>query len=75
MTASRAFANCFVQIKRVFVSPAIGGLLLFGLFSAGTPTVYGQALSLVWSDEFNSVTSSNIDTTKWTYDTGNNNGW
>jgi beta-glucanase (GH16 family) len=27
---------------------------------------------LVWSDEFNGTT---VDTTKWTFETGNNNGW
>ena len=77
MTALRVFANSFVRTKRVFLTLAIGGLLLFGLLGAGTPTAYGQgfALSLIWSDEFNSATSSNVDTTKWTFDTGNNNGW
>jgi beta-glucanase (GH16 family) len=28
--------------------------------------------NLVWSDDFN---GTNIDLTKWTFDTGNNNGW
>ena len=53
----------------------LGGPLLFGFLGAGAPAANGQTYSLIWSDEFNSVTSSNIDTTKWTYDTGNNNGW
>jgi beta-glucanase (GH16 family) len=51
------------------------GLLFLGLLGSGTPTARGQTFSLIWSDEFNSVTSSNVDTTKWTYDTGNNSGW
>jgi beta-glucanase (GH16 family) len=59
----------------VFWTLAVDGLLLFGLSGAGTPTTYGQSLSLVWSDEFNSVTSSNVDTTKWVFESGNNNGW
>ncbi len=33
-----------------------------------------MVLSLVWSDEFNSVTSSNVDGTKWVFDTGAG-GW
>jgi beta-glucanase (GH16 family) len=75
MTALRIFAILFVRTKRVFFSPAIGGLFLLGLLGTGTSTTYGQTLSLVWSDEFNSVTRSNVDNTKWTYDTGNNFGW
>jgi beta-glucanase (GH16 family) len=75
MTALRVFAFFFVRSKRVFLIPATGGLFLLGLLGTGTSTTYGQTLSLVWSDEFNSVTSSNVDTTKWTFDTGNNNGW
>ena len=58
-----------ITALRYCLSLAVVSLLLFGLF--GTPTAYGQSLTLVWSDEFNSVTSSNVDTTKWTYDIGN----
>ena len=36
---------------------------------------YGQTLSLIWSDEFNSATSSNVDNTKWVFESGNNSGW
>ena len=50
-------------------------LLAFGLLGGGTSAVYGQTLSLIWSDEFNSVTSSNVDTAKWAFESGNNNGW
>ena len=56
---------------RFVLSLAVVGLLLFGLHEVGAPTAYGQTLSLVWSDEFNSATSSNVDTTRWTFDTGN----
>ena len=53
----------------------LGGSLLFGMLGVGTPTTYAQTLSLVWSDEFNSVTSSNVDGSKWTFESGNNGGW
>src|ERR1035438_6507276 len=62
--------NSFVHTKRVFLI-AVVNLLLLGFFGAGTSTAHGQSLTLVWSDEFNSVTSSNVDTTKWTFDLGN----
>ena len=71
MTAIRIFSNPFVRTKRGFLIPSVGGFFLFGLLGAATPPTYGQSLSLVWSDEFNSATSSNVDTTKWTFDTGN----
>src|ERR1039457_5425801 len=74
MTALRVFANSFVRTKQVFLIPAIVGLLLLGFLGAGTPTAYGQSLSLVWSDEFNSAINSNVDTTKWKFDTGAG-GW
>jgi beta-glucanase (GH16 family) len=46
-------------------------LLLISLaaFSAQRP------LQLVWSDEFNGPADNPPDPAKWTYDTGNNNGW
>ncbi len=74
MTGLRVLANLFLPTRQ-FLSAFAVGFLLFGLFGAAPPTARGQVLSLVWSDEFNSATSSNLDTTKWTYDTGNNNGW
>ena len=52
-----------------------GILFFFELFGVGTPTAYSQSYSLIWSDEFNSVTSSNVDTTKWVFESGNNGGW
>jgi uncharacterized repeat protein (TIGR03803 family) len=78
VTALRLSLISLLRTKRVFWTLAVDGLLLFGLSGAGTPTTYGQSLSLVWSDEFNSATSSNVDTTKWAFDTGNggsNPGW
>ncbi|HXI84830.1 MAG TPA: family 16 glycosylhydrolase [Verrucomicrobiae bacterium] len=74
MTAPRAFANSFIRIKRVFLTSAVGGSLLLGFLGAWTPIAYGQTLSLVWSDEFNSAVNSNVDTTKWKFDTGAG-GW
>ena len=53
----------------------LGGSLLFGMFGVGASTTYAQSLSLIWSDEFNSATSSNVDNTKWTFESGNNGGW
>ena len=55
----------------------LGGSTLFlsGLFGSGISTAHAQAYSLIWSDEFNSVTSSNVDTTKWVFESGNNGGW
>lgn len=41
-------------------------LLLLGFSSAKA------AWQLVWSDDF---TNATLDTTKWTFETGNNNGW
>src|SRR5271154_986226 len=76
MTATRVFANSLKTLSwRGFLTSAVGGFLLFGFFGAGVPTTYGQVLSLVWSDEFNTATSSNVDTTKWSFDTGNSGGW
>ncbi len=77
MTVQRFLANPFVKIQPRLSIAAVIALSLLGVLG-GAPTSYGQSqqiFSLVWSDEFNSDTSSNLDTTKWTYDTGNNNGW
>ena len=75
MAAQRLFIISLFRSKPVFLTLAFRGLLLIGLLGAMTPATHGQTLSLVWSDEFNSATSSNVDTTKWTFDTGNNGGW
>jgi len=70
MTALRLLPTLYSN--QTFASARVAvSFVLFGLLGAGTPTTYGQNLSLVWSDEFNSVTSSNVDTTKWTFDIGN----
>jgi len=73
MTARRFFYSPLLQIKRMFL-PLAGGLLPLGLLTAVTPSTYGQTLSLVWSDEFNSA-STNVDSTKWVFESGNNGGW
>src|ERR1017187_10103804 len=64
-----------LRTKCAFLILVVGNLLLFGLLGRGTPMAYGQTLSLIWSDEFNSATSSNVDNTKWVFESGNNNGW
>ena len=46
--------------------------LFFALFVIITASLYGQNYQLIWSDEFS---SSSINTSNWTYETGNNNGW
>jgi beta-glucanase (GH16 family) len=48
-----------------------GGLALF--FLASGSTVFAVT-NLVWSDEFNG-SSTNVDSTKWGFDLGNNSGW
>ena len=78
MIALQFFTNFYVRAKWAFLTLGVGSLFFFGLLGAGSPMAYGQSqqvFSLVWSDEFNSVTSSNVDSTKWTFDVGNNNGW
>jgi beta-glucanase (GH16 family) len=75
MTVLRVFATSLFRIKPAFLTLPVCVLLLFGVFGAGAPTTYGQTLSLVWSDEFNSATSSNVDSTKWVFESGNNGGW
>jgi len=60
-----------ITAPRFRLSLVVLGLLFFRLLAVGTPTACGQTLSLVWSDEFNSATSSNVDATKWTFDLGN----
>src|ERR1035441_9195893 len=74
MTALRVFASSPLRTNPAFLVFAIGSLLLFELLGAGAPTTYAQTRTLIWSDEFNSATSSNVDTTKWNFDTGNG-GW
>src|ERR1039458_7510864 len=75
MTALRVFASSSVRTKRVVLIVAANGLLLLGSLGGGVPTANGQTLSLIWSDEFNSATSSNVDNTKWVFESGNNGGW
>src|SRR5271170_7140260 len=79
MERSSGTIVCTVGIPRVYVmlsgirqslsSFAICALLVFGLFSSWTPSIYAFT-NLVWSDEFNGP-GTNIDTTKWGFDLGN----
>jgi beta-glucanase (GH16 family) len=75
MTALRVFASSLVRTNRPFLTLTVGTLLFIGLLGTVTPMAYGQTLTLIWSDEFNSVTSSNADSTKWVFESGNNGGW
>lgn len=45
------------------------GILLFLVFTISN---YGQSWKLIWSDEFD---GPSINTSNWTFETGNNNGW
>ncbi len=47
------------------------GVLLLALLALGVGTA-SAAWQLVWSDEFD---GASVDTTKWKFETGNNNGW
>jgi beta-glucanase (GH16 family) len=75
MTGLRLFLASSLQTNRLLSTLAVGVLLVSGFLGAATPTTYAQAYSLIWSDEFNSVTSSNVDSTKWVFESGNNGGW
>ncbi len=47
-------------------------LLILSISILLVPRLSAQSDKLVWSDEFNGTA---LDTTKWTYEIGNNNGW
>ncbi|HXI84394.1 MAG TPA: family 16 glycosylhydrolase [Verrucomicrobiae bacterium] len=56
-------------IKKSLSSLAVCALLVFGLFSSWTSSIYAVT-NLVFSDEFNGA-GTNVDTTKWGFDLGN----
>ena len=61
--------------NRPTISPlAIGAFVLLALLTAATPPAHA-VLTSIWSDEFNSATVSNVDSSKWTFESGNNSGW
>ena len=70
------FLVSFGRLRPQLGSLLLGGALYFWLLAA--PTSSYAVTNLVWSDEFNG-SSSNLDSTKWTFDTGNdcpgNCGW
>ena len=52
-----------------------GGSMYFDdltLVRTGTTNIGGTQWNIVWSDEFN---GTSLDTSRWTFETGNNNGW
>lgn len=69
------------RFSKIMVSAAIYSFLLIALFGCETDNV--QTLDkrnwqLAWSDEFDTVASGSLDTTKWSFDIGvgpNNDGW
>ena len=62
----------FRRLATIVALPAAGLLALAG---AAQPTAHAQSWNLIWSDEFNGASGAYPDSSKWTYDTGNNNGW
>ncbi|HEX4419113.1 MAG TPA: family 16 glycosylhydrolase [Kofleriaceae bacterium] len=42
---------------------------------AAAPAAHAQTWNLIWSEEFNGASGTTPDTTRWTYDVGNNGGW
>jgi len=52
-----------------------GGALVDAAADASSGDVAPPGWRLVWSDEFDGPAGSTVDSTKWTFDLGNNNGW
>jgi len=50
-------------------------LLAIFTILAAAPAARAQSWNLIWSEEFNGPTGTFPDTTRWTYDVGNNGGW
>ena len=75
MTVLRRILVSLSRTHRLLSTLVVATLLLLGLLGVPVTTARGQSLSLIWSDEFNSVTSSNVDNTKWNFESGNNGGW
>jgi beta-glucanase (GH16 family) len=49
-------------------------LAMFAVLAAA-PAAHAQTWNLIWSEEFNGASGTTPDTTRWTYDVGNNGGW
>src|SRR5712664_2959585 len=73
---------CFTR-NSFAARPIVGALLtvlvvaVLGSFLATCPTAYASnptVWSLVWSDEFDGLSGSPVDSSKWSYDLGGN-GW
>ena len=64
------------QKKRPAASSRRAMLLPFlALVLLGCGSLSAQTWTLVWSSEFNGPAGSAPNPAKWTYETGNNNGW
>ena len=50
-------------------------LLAIFTILAAAPAARAQSWNLIWSEEFNGPAGTFPDTTRWTYDLGNNGGW
>jgi beta-glucanase (GH16 family) len=67
-------------VLRVFRPLAVNALALCALLACAAPPPPPRAWTLVWSDDFNGVAGTQIDTTRWRYDIGDgcshsNCGW
>jgi beta-glucanase (GH16 family) len=49
-------------------------LVTFAILAAA-PLAHAQTWNLTWSDEFNGAAGTFPDTTRWSFDVGNNGGW
>lgn len=58
----------------MWIRPPRATLCLLFVIVVAAP-VCAQTWNLVWSDEFNGAANAPLDATKWTFETGNNNGW
>ncbi|HEY0191759.1 MAG TPA: family 16 glycosylhydrolase [Kofleriaceae bacterium] len=58
----------------MYVARRIQLFVLFAVLAVGS-AAHAQSWNLTWSEEFNGASGTTPDTSRWTYDTGNNGGW